>query len=212
MNKITLSIIAFLLFFNVSQTRIFAQNEISHTECFNSIKEKYNKINAISFKFTSADNPDFRGTLSAESSNKYRLDLKNRTIVSNGKTLWNFDKTTNKVVITSIDESDAGSGHIQTFFFGFISQFQSTELKTEISAKGGTRSYTLYLDAKNPQKSDIKKAILSLNPKTLGINAVQVLSDGKWQKWEIRDIKLNKVVGAKYEFTPPEDAQIIDMR
>ncbi|HSP86830.1 MAG TPA: outer membrane lipoprotein carrier protein LolA, partial [Ignavibacteriaceae bacterium] len=62
------------------------------------------------------------GKLSFKKENKYNLDLKNILIISDGISIWNFNKKENKVIINNVDESDPSFFSFNTFVYDYPSQ------------------------------------------------------------------------------------------
>jgi len=66
-------------------------------EIYSAVKEKYGNLDCITVKFKEK-NSGISGTLSAKRSNKYILELNDRTIVCNGKRSGTTQKMTTKLL------------------------------------------------------------------------------------------------------------------
>lgn len=135
-------------------------------------------------------------------SGKINLDMKNNLIVSDGSTIWNFNKSKNKVIINSVDESDPSYFSFSSIIYEYPSQCYLT-----------TDGDVLILTPKEDSFLNFDKAKLFIGKENL-VNKLVVESAGAGS-FEIifSNYILNQnLPGSKFEFTPPEGSTVIDLR
>jgi outer membrane lipoprotein-sorting protein len=63
------------------------------------VKDKFSTIKDFSAELKQGGkNQVFNGTIYYKKQNKFRIELKNMSIISDGSTIWNYNKKDNKVV------------------------------------------------------------------------------------------------------------------
>lgn len=180
---------------------------------YNKLVEKYSGLKSLSTKFSIDGNYRVTGSIRAKKGNKYLLDLGNRIVVSNGKTLWNYSKRSNNVVISKFDESNMDFS-IEQFFFNYLLAYIPTELKSESKSKGDFY-YILRIEPENKEKMllGVNYIDIKYDPKNYNIIGLNIAEGNQIQYWRLEDFKINPVLNdSLFEFTPPKDAEIIDMR
>jgi outer membrane lipoprotein-sorting protein len=72
------------------------------------VQDKFSNLEDLSanIKQSVDGRKSISGKIYYKDGNKFFLDLTNFNIISNGSTVWNFNKKENKVVINEFDESD----------------------------------------------------------------------------------------------------------
>lgn len=139
--------------------------------------------------------------------NKFRVDLGSMIIVSDGKTLWNYNESQNRVLINYV-EDDASSFSIEKYIMEYPSR---CDVKL-LSSDDKTKTYLLQLIPKDLD--------LEFNSIKLWINGEDLLNqlelvDLNDMTFTVRfqNIKINqKMNDSKFTFTPPKGSQIIDLR
>ncbi|KAB2846060.1 MAG: outer membrane lipoprotein carrier protein LolA, partial [Melioribacteraceae bacterium] len=95
---------------------LFAVNCYAQTPetVIKNLREKFNTIQDFKSSFKQTTNGSFNesglslpGNFSYQKKNKFKVGLKNVELISDGKTIWNYDKRLNRVVINKSDESNA---------------------------------------------------------------------------------------------------------
>jgi outer membrane lipoprotein-sorting protein len=154
--------------------------------------------------------PDMRGSISAERGNKYYLEISDRTIVCDSKTLWNFSKPDKKLIISNFEGGINKESSIEQFFFNFLETYKPVSLTEENSSKGKT--FTVLKLIPNENTPGIKYLKLYLS-KNYDIHSVSFFDGKRTQTWDVNDVVLNKKFPKKYfEFLPPENTSVIDLR
>jgi len=92
-----------LLFFFAT---LFAQDKAG--VLLKAVQDKFETIEDLSanIRQSTGGKESLSGKIFYKEENKFYLELKNLNIVSNGTTVWNFNKKENKVIRNEFDESD----------------------------------------------------------------------------------------------------------
>ncbi len=201
MKKI-LSLIFITIFFAGSG---FAQNE--GQQVLESLQKKFNSTQDLTAEFVQLSNGkvSLSGKFYYKKKDNLRLELKNITIISNGKTNWNYNKAENKVIISSYDEHDPSVLSLNNFI----------------------NVYPLECNVKLQEENGQK--VLMLTPQKAGLNfkyvKIWLNLDHLINKMIIEDLndiliqinfsayKLNtQLSDSLFTFTPPKGSKVIDLR
>ncbi|MEW6196219.1 MAG: outer membrane lipoprotein chaperone LolA [Bacteroidota bacterium] len=146
------------------------------------------------------------GKFTYKKKNKFIVELKNSSIVSNGETIWNYDKKLKRVVISYFDDEPT-SFSLDRFVFDYPALCRTRSVK---------------IDEPNQQLLELIPKDENLNFKSIKIwvgesyfiNKLEIvdLSDLKFTI-QISDVKKNQDISdSKFTFYPPKGIQIIDLR
>ena len=97
-------------------------------DLLDSVQKKYKSINDLSadFKQSLGGKASINGKIYYSKGNKFRLELKNSTIISDGTVLWNYNKGQKKVVINNASASDPSFFTIENFLYDYPSKSSVT--------------------------------------------------------------------------------------
>ncbi len=170
---------------------------------FERLAKNYKNAKSIAVEFKNEDD-SMTGSLTADKSGKYIIKTKSRTICSDRKSIWNYSKDDNKVIISSYEESADIS--IENVFFDFAENyFQKSE------TKDGTITI-LYLTPKKKSGSagDVK---LYVSDSNLQITRIAFITNYGEDNWKILKITKNaKIPNGTFDYKPANDVQVIDLR
>ncbi len=144
------------------------------------------------------------GKLFYKKENKFYLELKNNLIISDGSTIWNYNKKENKVIINNVDESDPSYFSFRTLVYDYPSKCSLTsEQDGEI----------LVFTPKENSDLNFSKAKLWIAKDNL-INKLVFENNGSGESQiTFSNYKLNQnITDSKFIFTAPEGSAIIDLR
>ena len=176
------------------------------SDLLKSVQSKYNSANSLSVNFTkiSGSKEDFSGKLFLKKENKLRIELKNNTIITDGKTFWNYNKKENKVIINNYDESEPSELSLNKVILDYPSKCTVTE-----GEDGSYNTLTLI-----PKTSE-----LNFNSVKLFVNsdylADKVMIDDPTGKATIKlsGYKLNQdIPDTEFTFSTPKGCKVIDLR
>lgn len=183
---------------------VFGQD--SSGELLKAIQSKYNSLNTLSVNFTksSGSTEDFSGKLYLKKDNKLRIELKNNTIITDGKTFWNYNKRENKVIINNYDPSEPSELSLNTF----INDYPS---KSNLSSGKDGNLKTLTLVPKTAELN-FNRAELFVNKDSL-VDKVIIDSNSGKAVITFSDYKLNTDIrDSEFTYSPPEGIKVIDLR
>ena len=176
-------------------------------ELLDQLRSKFDSIKDLSVEFVQKINGKTRqsGVLYYKKTNKLRINLNSLTIISDGKTSWNYNKKENKVIISNYDDTDPGIFSIDEIVYKFPSH-------CDVSAKieNGEKILTLI---PNSYAYNFKRIDLWLNKEDL-ISKV-LIDDSMSGKTEIlfSNYELNQNLSdSGFSFVPPEGSKVIDLR
>ncbi len=195
-----------LIIFNILIQDVYC---LDHSELYNLLKQKYSHLDKISFDYQNAENKNFTGNLIAKSGNKYKINLGNRIIYCDSKSVWNFSILDKNVIISNFNSLKSGS--IENLFFDLINKYKSEKLSNINNSKGHSR----YLLTLLPIKQDDKlfdKVELFLDQNN-NINTVSIIKNYQKETWNIFNVKLNeKVDDILFKFENKNNIEVIDLR
>jgi len=181
------------------------------------LREKYNDVENLSLRFTqttvfavSRAEQETAGSLVMGRGNRYRVDLGERTIVSDGKSVWSWSKANDQVIVDLFRDDPAGTTperlltripddyHALLTGSGKVGGKETTILKLT-PGKPGTQVkwIKLWVDEDGP-------TVLKLQVHDLGDNDMTYL---------LRDVEVDgEVPDSVFSFTAPPGAEVLDLR
>lgn len=193
----------------LSVTWLFAQDKET---VFSEIKEKFSKINSLSFSFADVNNKNNSGTILAAKGNKYKLSAGDRIIYCDGKKISNLSITENKAMISNYDD-DNSSYSIEGFFFNSIEHLKPISFVKEQSTKqtNGLFVLTLQADENYAKQNKIKDIKIWLD-KNNNIKFLSFNQNNKTLFYEIKNFKINpKIKDSDFKPKFPKNCQIIEL-
>ncbi len=195
---------------------LFAQflSAQSANEILKKSQEKFNSISSFSSTFSqSIINPQGKstgrdnGTFIYKRKNKFIVEQKNSTIVSNGESVWNYDKSNKKVIISPFYD-DPTSFSLERFIFDYPALCRIKFIKEE----SNDNEKVILLTPKDDQL-DVKEIKIWINNSNL-ISKLEIvdLLDLRFS-FRFTDIKENPEISeSRFTFYPPKGTKIIDLR
>lgn len=182
------------------------------------VKKLQNKFNSID-NFTSNFSQSFfgaqvqdpgktSGKLTYKRKNKFIVDLKNQTIVSDGQTIWNSDKRFNRVVISNLSD-DPTSFSLERFVFDYP---PLCKVKVVIDDAVSKNNQCIELTPKD-QDMEFKYVKIWLAADGM-ISKLEVLDLGDIRySFQFTEMKINQEISdSRFTFYPPKGMKIIDLR
>ena len=193
------------LFLLIFSSFAFPQN--NGKELLKALQNKFNDLSDLTAQFEQSSNGEVNlaGKIFYKKGNKFRLEMRDITIISDGKTVWNYSKNRNKVIISDYDSSQPSILSIENLINNYPSKCSVSE-----ETKGKTKLLTLIPKEKGLSFS---KMILNVGDNDLIQKAeIEQSASGKIEI-TIKDYKLNKgIPGSEFTFTPPEGCKTVDLR
>jgi outer membrane lipoprotein-sorting protein len=126
--------------------------------------------------------------------------------MSDGTTLWNYNKNQKKVVISKVSSTDPVYFSIDKFLYEYPS-------KSNVSSEKENNQDVLVLVPKKGTNLDFKKARIFVNRDNLVSKITIENLSGTTMDFHLSDFKLNQnLPDSKFSFSPPEGTNIIDLR
>lgn len=171
------------------------------------LQNKYSSIEdfTASFKQSTSGGKQLTGKFYYKSKDKFRIELDNRTLVSDGESIWNYSKNNKKVIITPV-EDNSNSFSINDYVF----EYPKECIVKQFDNEDGTK--TLWFKPKNANL-DFKEVKLIINSKNL-IDQID-LTDLMDQTFKVNltDTKINQNLSSElFTFETSEGMQVIDLR
>lgn len=186
---------------------IFPQLLLSQTkeEIFGNLVKKLENAKNITFSFSSLEDKNYVGTLIANSQDRYRLTQKNKLIVCDGISVWNFTPSEKQVLISRFKPNSASA--IQSIFFDIKQNYIPTNATKVKIAK--SYQWQLSLKSRNNPDDTIN---LTLDKKynVIGVNFKIGTSIGNLK---ISKIRINsKIQESTFIFKSPKGIEELDLR
>ena len=189
----------------------------SAQELLDKVRQKYESVNDAQLKFSqrvvfgvSKIEQKTTGTLYLKKKNKYRMELGNQTIVTDGKTVWSFSVPNNQVLIDNF-KLDERSMTPERLLTGSSGDFYVTLIGNE---KLGKVNVAVLKLVPKDDESIIKSMKLWVDESTWFIKKVEVVDvNGKETEYLVDDLQVNVgLQDSRFVFTISEGVQVVDLR
>lgn len=184
----------------------------SADDIIDKVQKKFDKIDNLKAKFSqtiystqSLESINFEGEFYYKKEDSFRISIPNRKIISDGKSVWNFNERENKVVISDA-EFDEASFSLKEIIYSYPEKCDLSLLESE--------SEKYYIKAiPNDLDLNFKEVYLTINNKYL-LNKVEIVDFNNMKfVFELFAIKLNQNIDDElFKFLPSEEVEIIDLR
>lgn len=172
------------------------------------LQDKFDKLTNLSaeFKQTTNGKAALNGKLIFKKEDKFRIELKNSTLVSDGTTNWSYNQKEHKVIISSSNDSNASPFSLRKIVYDY---------PKECSIGSETIDGREILVLTPNENSEIGYSLVKIwiNKENLIERIVLIDKANNNIQIEFSKYKLNqKLTDNKFNFTPPEGSKIIDLR
>lgn len=181
------------------------------------LQKKYDSIRDASVSFTQnvrfgvmKSEQTFSGTLTMKKGNKYRIEMEDQTIVTDGKSVWSYTKANNQVLIDKYKE-DPKSFSPDKVLTNVPKNYIATILGKE---KVGSQGTSILKLIPKDTKSNLKWMKVWVDQDEWLMRKVQVLDvSDNLTTYAMSDIKLNtSIADSRFQFTPAKGVEVIDLR
>jgi outer membrane lipoprotein-sorting protein len=181
------------------------------------LRKKYDSINDAQVKFSSRMKfavakveQRTNGTLEFKKEHKYRVELEDQTIVTDGETVWSYSAASNQVLIDGfkLDERMMSPERILT---AAPRDFSATVIGRE---KSGSRDLLLLKLIPKGEQSTLKSMKLWIDDDEWLIRKVEMADlNGTETVYTVNDIRLNTgLEDSRFSYRIPEGATVVDLR
>jgi outer membrane lipoprotein-sorting protein len=202
----------YIIFFLIllSHGLLFSQWDVNSVQ--EKLNAKYGNVNTLITNFSQKGNSKLNGSLTAKEGNKFKIQIEDKQIISNGTTIWIYSEKEKRVVISNFDES-AANNSLERVFYKFIELYKVTKISKEQKSNKKTLIIAeLEPIDRNKIISSIIKLTLWLEPNDFSIEIIKIQGD-ETEFWNLNSLILNKKIPDKFfEFKPPKDCEVVDIR
>jgi outer membrane lipoprotein-sorting protein len=184
----------------------------SADEVISKVQEKFDNINGFKSKFSqtiytqlSSEAIHFDGVFKYKKGNNFAVNLPDREILSDGKTIYNYDKK-NKKLVLSLYEDNNTTFSIDDIIYSYPEKCELFLLESS------SNKYYIKAIPKN-MELNFKEVYLTINDKYL-LNKVEIVDYNNMKFiFELFNIELNPEFSSKaFFFIPTSEVKIIDLR
>lgn len=201
----------FILILAVSSVQTSFSQETAET-LYKKTADQLSKAQSLRCEATSEDNSALKLRIISKRGNSFVIDMGERTVICNGKDLWNINKKEKSVTVSAF-KNQANSLSLEKVFFDVIGKYKPTSL-TSVNNSAMGSSFQLRLEPPKGEKiMDVNAIVLTISKKNNDIQRVSITLGQGTQNWLIRSLVFNPTLGAKvFNYTPPKGVEVIDMR
>ncbi|MCX7798323.1 MAG: outer membrane lipoprotein chaperone LolA [Melioribacter sp.] len=195
-----------LILFLISYQILLAQ---SGTEILKKIQNKFNSINDFTANFVQTNcnstSKTLNGKILYKKKNKFIVELKNQTVISNGEIVWNYNHKQKQVIISYFSD-EPSTYSIEKFIYNYP---ELCNIK-------------LYKNIDNDEAVELipKEGMLDIKSlkiwkdKDYLIRKLEIVDlDNQCFVIEFNNYQLNQnIPDSKFTFNPPKGIRIIDLR
>jgi outer membrane lipoprotein carrier protein len=172
------------------------------------LQDKFGKVTNLSAEFKQTTNGKalLNGKFFFKKEDKFRIELKNSTLVSDGTTNWSYNQKEHKVIISNNNGSNASPFSLRKIIYDYPKE---CSIGSEII--DGREILILTPN----QSSEIGYSLVKIWINKENLIERIILNDkaGNSIRIDFSKYKINwKIADNKFNFTPPEGSKIIDLR
>ena len=181
------------------------------------MKKKYDSIYDAQFRFSQKVKFEMArteqlvsGTLLLKKENKYRVELEEQTIVTNGETVWSYSLPNNQVLIDHFKMNDRTFSP-ERILTGAPEDFAATVVGRE--ALGKSSAIILKLVPRDDQ-AFVRTMRIWVDDGTWMIRRVELVdANGKETQYTVSDVKINiGLQDSRFTYQIPEGVEVVDLR
>jgi chaperone LolA len=189
----------------------------SASDIVKKVRKKYDKLNTLRIDFEQvyhwvlADETNtIRGTLYLTKDNRYRVELPNQLIITDGKTVWTYSKDLNQVMLDRLSK-DAGNP-----VPGELMLRYSRDFEARMVGKEKVNNVDTYVIELVPKRQDefVRKVRLWIDKsRWIVVRLRQEDLNGNVTVYNVTRLVENPTLNSKlFTFEIPEGAQVVDLR
>lgn len=189
----------------------------SAADILEKVQGKYESIRDASLTFTrhvvfgvTQTRQDFAGTLAMKKGNRYRIELEDQTIVTDGKSVWTYSKINNQVFVDAYKE-DSVSFSPDRVLVNAPENYTAAILGKE---EVGKKEASILKLVPKSDKSNLKWMKVWVDRDEWLMRKIQLLDIAdNLTTYEVGSLKLNAgLPDSTFRFTPPPGVEVIDVR
>jgi chaperone LolA len=152
----------------------------------------------------------FTGILKMKKSDKYRIELEDQTIVTDGKSVWSYSKSNNQVLVDKYRENPKSLSP-DKLLMNVPDEYSTTMLGKE---KVGKREWLILKMVPNEKNANLKWMKVWVDDDEYLMHKVQILDvSDNLTTYTIDDLKINTGLSDElFQYKAPPDAEVVDLR
>lgn len=193
--------------------------EPKEDEVYNQVRKFYRSIQILQCRYReifvwalTGETVVREGELVVTNDNRMRIESPEMLILSDGKTLYRWNKLRNQVLIEAVKEDDSGEMLPRRVLLEFGENLRPHSLR--IISIDGEKGYQLELLPRDSRESSLASASLWITTKDLVVRKLEITDFNQNRTtYILSEIKLNSPMSPQwFNFTMPEGAEIFDLR
>jgi chaperone LolA len=181
------------------------------------VQDRYRSVKDATVSFTqhvlfgvTRSESSFKGSFVMKKGNKYRLELEDQTVVTDGKSLWSYSKANNQVII-NVYREDPKSFSPDKVLVNVPDNYVAAIVGTETVR---TRPSTILKLTPKTRRGSVRWMKIWVDDDGELMRRIQVFDASENTiTYDLDEVTLNTgVPDARFEFTPPPKAEVIDLR
>jgi chaperone LolA len=190
----------------------------SVTKIVQKIQDKYEKIDNLSAEFVQVDQfkltgskSETKGKIFVKNGIKYRLETEDRTIVTDGQTVWTYSLFSNQVLVDRVKEGD-GSLLPRDLLFKYPRDYYAS-LLDEVELNGDDY-YILKLDPKEGIHGYVKTMKIWVNSDSYIITKIEYTDfNDNISYFEIKRVDIDtELANTLFQFEIGNNVEVVDLR
>lgn len=176
---------------------------LATTDAIQKFHSTYGALKTVSCSFASSYTS---GSLKAKKGGSYRIELKDRIIICNGRQLYNVQSSTKTVVIDNYQQnSDEIS--VERIFFVLLNVYRAS-----VVPGSNDKQIRLTPPDKTATIAGVTEVVVTVNEAFL-ITRIDVKEQAANTTWTISSLRLNaKLSNSDFTYSPPKGWQVVDLR
>ncbi|MBK6291572.1 MAG: outer membrane lipoprotein carrier protein LolA [Ignavibacteria bacterium] len=182
-----------------------AYDATAGTDLLQRFHTTYRNATTIRCTFTSASG--IAGTIIAKRGGYYRVELPDRTIVSDAKTVYSATPSARTVILNTY-RSRSKEVSLEKVFFDIMNIYRGTI----IDQRNGGGTIRLTPPDANTQISGVSNVDVTID-KTMKVTRIVLTENGSTTSYTVSKMAIDPKVASKtFTFSPPKGWEIIDLR
>ena len=188
----------------------------SADQVYSQLQAKYKGIQSVRAEFSQTMTSEFTDEAVTSDGvvvmqgNKYRVETKAQTLVTDGKVTWVYLPADQQVLINDYVQDETNFS-LNEFLFDYADRYRVSGVKT--AQLDGQTHYVLTLTPKQ-QDAFFTSVVLSMRDRDDLVTRLQVEDvNGTKMDFRLKNIQVNpKLDSNVFTFKPPRDVEVVDLR
>lgn len=209
-------IIIYCLFLIIALTNVVLANE-NPSKILTKLQKRYDGIKDATITFkqdvifgVTKSEQSFAGTLLMKKGNRYRIELEDQVIATDGLSVWSYSKSSNQVLIDKYRDNPRSLSP-DKLLVNIPEDYTVTILGKE---KFGKKETVILKMIPNDKVSNLKWIKVWVDESDYLMYKVQVFDVSEnLMTYTVENIKINSgLADTQFQFSIPSDAEVIDLR